>query len=372
MDQWFVKPDQDSGSFRLKELMRILLQMGKTVTFVPHNTDMLSPYRFELREMGVHVPEPNEVPDLYQFLHKHGSTFDAIIVSRADNAYKNYLMIRELCPQAKFIFDTVDLCHVRAEREYQLYKQPYMLKGALYSKEAESFLVDHCDVTLAISQEEKGILHRLTKKSKRAKVEVISNIHPPYTPYRGTYRGFNQRKDILFVGGFNHVPNQDAVFHFCEHVWPYLSELLPEAHFVIAGSQAQSEIQILDNPKKRIQFLGYVPDLTPVYESVRVCLAPLRYGAGVKGKINQAMNLGVPVVATPIAAEGIPARDQIEILVSQDIDLNPKDFAEKVALVYRNPELWNHLSKNSQENVQFHFGPHQARKVLERIFEESP
>ena len=127
---------------------------------------------------------------------------------------------------------------------------------------------------------------------------------------------FSSRQDIIFVGGFRHDPNIDAMVWFVEEIWPELMPNLPrEARFVIVGDSPPAAVECLAGG--RVVVTGYVPDLRPYFDCARVAVAPLRYGAGIKGKVVQSFCFGVPSVVTPIAAEGIGLTSGQEALIAQ-------------------------------------------------------
>src|SRR5690606_21917209 len=192
-----------------------------------------------------------------------------------------------------------------------------------------------------------------------ARVEVLSNLHS----VAGPGLPFDQRRDLVFVGGFRHPPNVDAVRWFVGEALPRLRERLPDVRFHCIGGDVPPEIAALaDAPGVTVH--GHVPDITPYMDGCRLALAPLRYGAGVKGKVNLSMAHGQPVVATTCAVEGMHLADGRDVLVADDADA----FADAVVRAYCDRGLWERLANNGLDNVARHFSADAAREVVRRVF----
>src|SRR5207248_6449284 len=171
----------------------------------------------------------------------------------------------------------------------------------------------------------------------------------------GSKTPFTLRRDYLFIGGFQHRPNIDAVLFFLQKIYPLVSEHLRNAKFYIIGDKAPPEIVALAN--ERIVVAGLQRDVGPFFDSVKLSIAPLRFGAGVKGKINQSMAFGVPVVATSLAVEGMELTDRQEILVAD----KPEDFARALIELYESEELWGRLSENGIRKTRALYSTDAAR-----------
>jgi len=186
---------------------------------------------------------------------------------------------------------------------------------------------------------------------------VQSNIHEPV----GASKPFAEREGLLFVGGFRHPPNVDAARFLVEEIVPRLREQLPGVPVYIVGSSAPRVVQDLAGPG--VEFVGFVPELAPWLERCRVSVSPLRYGAGVKGKVNQAMAHGLPVVATRMSVEGMHVVDGEDALVADD----PEAFAHAVVRLYRDEALWNRVSGAGLDNVRRHFSTEVAKRALQAL-----
>jgi O-antigen biosynthesis protein len=200
----------------------------------------------------------------------------------------------------------------------------------------------------------------LKKKRPDKSIEVVSNI----VDVPGSKTPFALRRDWLFIGSFQHRPNVDAVLFFVQQIFPLVSSRLRDAKFYIIGDNAPPEIVALANEK--IAVTGLQRDARPFFDSVKLSVAPLRFGAGVKGKINQSMGFGVPVVATSVAVDGTELRDREDILVADE----PQDFAEALIQLYESEELWSRLSENGVRKTRELYSVEAARKKLEFLFSE--
>jgi glycosyltransferase involved in cell wall biosynthesis len=209
-------------------------------------------------------------------------------------------------------------------------------------KRQELSLVAQADATLVVSEEERTLL---AEEIPGAEVRVVSNIHR----IPGSAKSFEERADLMFVGGFAHPPNRDAVLYFCREVLPRILTSLPEARLFVIGSDPPPEIRCLESDQ--VHILGYVPDIEPFLNNCRVSVAPLRFGAGVKGKINQSLAYGLPVVGTTIAVEGMFLKNGESVLIADDA----RSFADAVVKLFRDAALWNKLSTGGLAVMEEHF-----------------
>ena len=236
--------------------------------------------------------------------------------------------------------------------------RPTLEKSALETRTRELTVIQASDITLVVSEHERQVL---AADAPGAKVEVVSNLHE----IAGAGLPFAQRKDLVFVGGFRHPPNGDGVRWFVEAVLPLLRERLPEVVFHCIGSEPTAEIFALQQPGVVIH--GHVANLDPAMQGIRIAVAPLRFGAGVKGKINLSMAHGQPVVATSIAIEGMHLADGEDVLVADDATA----FAEALLRLYQDEALWNRLSANGLLNVSRHFSMQAAAATVQKVFLDS-
>jgi GT2 family glycosyltransferase/glycosyltransferase involved in cell wall biosynthesis len=355
VDHHIPSPDKDSGSLRMFQILKLLHQLGHRVTFIPDNLADVPHYSDELRKRGIKVVHYPYIKKVRDYLISYGSEFHVVILSRCDFAHKHITDVRLHAPQARIVFDTVDLHYLREDREAQLTRDPEVRQKAEEKRQLEHELIEQADETWVVSPVEQRLLQQ---EWPSRSIQMVSNI----VDILGSKTPFALRRDWLFIGGFQHRPNIDAVLFFVQKIYPLVSEHLRDAKFYILGDNPSPEIIALAN--ERIIVAGLQKDVRPFFDSVKLSVAPLRFGAGVKGKINQSMAFGVPVVATSLAVEGMALTNHKEILVADE----PEDFARGLIELYESEELWNRLSENGIRKTRELYSPDAARKKLEFLF----
>lgn len=347
-------PDEDSGSVRMVNLMQLLVALGDKVCFFAENRAFDGRYSEALQQIGVEVLYHPWMPEPTRWLRENGAQFDAVILSRHYVAAPLLEAVRHYAPKARLVFDTVDLHYLREEREAALSDREDLRRQAATTKLAELRLIRNSDVTLVVSPIEQELLQR---EVPGARIEVLSNVHEVV----GRRAGFGERKDLFFVGGFQHQPNVDAMLWFVHAIWPQVAKALPDARFHIAGSKMPESIKALAS--ERVIVHGFLPTLDALLDGCRLSVAPLRYGAGVKGKVNQSMAHGQPVVATTVAAEGMYLQHETDVLVADDAET----FAREVIRLYTDEALWTRLADGGLANIATHFSFAAATQALRRV-----
>lgn len=350
-------PDRDSGSLRMFQILKILHQLGHRVTFIPDNLANIPPYTAELQKHGIEVVHHPYAEKVRDYLCAHGTAFDAVVLSRCHFAQKHIAHVRQYAPHSRVIFDTVDLHFVRETGEARVTGDAEIGRKAQETEQVEFGLIDQADETWVVSSSEQQLLQ---KRWPHKSIQIVSNI----VDVPGSNAPFALRKDWLFIGSFQHTPNVDAVLFFLREIYPLVASELGEAKFYIIGDKAPPEIVALTNDK--VVVTGLQKDARPFFDSVKLSVAPLRFGAGVKGKINQSMAFGVPVVATSTAVEGTGLRDGEDILVADE----PEYFARALIKLYQSEELWNRLSENGLRKTRVLYSVETARKKLETLFSD--
>ena len=226
-------------------------------------------------------------------------------------------------------------------------------------RDTELAAMRRVDLVLSYNEVEHAVIqsHNLDK-SLVAKCPWVVEV-PKTVP------GFERRKDIAFLGGFGHPPNVEAVEFFVGEVMPLLRNELPGVRFLIYGSNVPDAMEAMQSEDVIIK--GYVTNVADVYDSCRVFVAPLRFGAGLKGKVAGALAHGVPSVLSPIAAEGLGIVDGQEALVASA----PEEWVTAISGLYRNPEQWSRMSNQSRtfsaRQFSFESGSRLMRAALEQI-----
>jgi GT2 family glycosyltransferase/glycosyltransferase involved in cell wall biosynthesis len=357
IDHHLPMPDRDSGSLRMFQILKILHRLGHRITFLPDNLADMPSYTFELQKRGIQVVHHPYVKRVRDYLISHGPMFDVVVLSRCDFARKHIADVRLHAPQSRIIFDTVDLHYLREQREAQLTQDPDVRRKAQERQLLEDSLIKEADETWVVSPIEQQMLQENWPNKSIQLVSNIVDVTGPVTP-------FALRRDWLFIGGFQHRPNIDAVLFFVEEIYPLVRDRLPDTRFYIIGDKAPPEIVALASD--RIVVAGLQRNVRSFFDSVRLSVAPLRFGAGIKGKINQSMAFGVPVVATSIAVEGMNLADHEHVLVADE----PQDFARALIELYESEELWKQLSQNGISKTQELYSTDAAREKLEFLFSD--
>lgn len=342
--------DQESEGLRLRTLVGLVAALGWTVTFGSHCPEAgpgvlatargRARYEQGLRDVGV-TTFVYGLDGIRVWLQRAGGSIRFAMVSFPAVASDVIPLVRTYCPWARVVFDTVDLHFLRVGREAELHGTPRLREEARRLRQMELACVAMADVTLAISEAERAILLDLMPQ---AVVETMPNIfigphHPPPGP--------QARSGLLFVGGFWHKPDADAVLWFVAEIWPVLRQQNPDLRFCIAGSNPTDAVRELDG-RDGIEVLGYVPDLTSCFDRARVFVAPLRFGAGMMGRVGQSMICGLPVVATVIGAEGLGAEDGEHLLVAHTAEA----FAAQVRRLLDDDDSWTRIQAEGRALIE--------------------
>jgi O-antigen biosynthesis protein len=332
-------------------VVRSLQRLGYAVTFAPDNGARLEPDTRELQRAGVEVVYG--AVDVMPALTEIGSSLTAAILSRPHPASRWLDSVREVAPAAVIAYDTVDLHWVRESRRFALADARVVAENgkvvaqgpkaaALF--ELELAMVRASDVTIAVTDEERSQLLRHVPDARVIVIPTIHEIAEEVRPAPG-------RHDVVFVGGFEHPPNADAVEYLVRDVMPHVWQRRPDVSVTVVGGSVPSEVQQLAS--SRVDIRGWVADLDPILSSARTMVVPVRYGAGVKGKITQGLASGLPVVTTRVGAEGLDGRDGENMLIGDDA----VSLAERILRIADDDELWHVLSSRGRELVASRCSP---------------
>jgi GT2 family glycosyltransferase/glycosyltransferase involved in cell wall biosynthesis len=354
VDACMLTPDQDSGSLRMFEMLGVLAKMNLKVTFFADNLEFREPYVSQIQALGVeviyHPVESYVTPLLERIAHE----YDVIMLSRATVAVKHIDTVKRAAPEAKVIFDTVDLHFLRQEREAELADSALQRAAAANMKAQELSIMAKSDLTVVVSPLEQKLLAEIAPDIR---VSIVSNIHVTMPGKRS----FDQRSGAIFIGGFRHPPNLDAITWYVENVLPILRRKKSGIVTTVIGSNAPPRLQ--EFAAEDFVIAGFVQDVTPFYDNAKLSFSPLRYGAGVKGKVNIAMQYGVPVVATSPSVEGMHLRHEQDVLRAD----TPEAFAEAMIRLDNDRKLWGTLRANGLTNIETHFSRAAARIALSDI-----
>ncbi|MEP7356400.1 MAG: glycosyltransferase family 4 protein [Anaerolineales bacterium] len=366
VDSRLPTPDRDGGSLRLFNILTLLVELGCQVTFVPRDPASQpeteaphTPYVNQLRAAGIQVITAPRIQSLRQHLDERGHEYDVVLLSGGIYNVSSLIQeVRRLTPQASLWFDTVDLAFVREYRHARLLGSRPALQRALYYKQLELRAAALADWTLVVSQAEADVLKGA---APAARVSVLSNVHHIH----GSGAPFEARAGIVFIGAYQHRPNLDGLRWFLRDIFPLVRAALPGVRLSVIGADPPPEALAL--AASDVHIAGHVADLAQVYNACRLSIAPLRFGAGVKGKVLLSLSYGVPVVGTRLAAEGSHLLDGQNVRLADA----PEDFARAVVEVYTQPRLWGRLSRAGLETVAQHFSFSSARGQLRQLLAAS-
>ncbi|KAB1229109.1 glycosyltransferase [Chryseobacterium viscerum] len=351
----FPAHDKESGANRLKELIFIYKELGyNCILFAPHIFEDNSYVKFYQQHNVIVYTENNKYKNIYDFL----SSFKKI-----DYVWFNgplalnlfYKKMKALLPSAKFIYDMVDIHFLRFKRAIELEPARISLKkNYKHFFRLETVVAPQLDYIIAISDKEKEIMSQYADQNK---IITISNIHYPKIDI-SERKNFSESKGITFIGSI-HEPNIDAVKFLYEKIMPIVWKTNPELEVSIIGNVAE-KLDLKLYPK--FKFLGFVESIEEHFMNSKIMVAPLRFGAGVKGKIGQAFEFFFPVVTTDIGAEGMKLTDKKNVLIAND----EKSFAEAIIQLHNDEELWNTLSQNSVDSLRA-FSPEEVKEKLKTL-----
>lgn len=357
VDHYVPMWDQDAGSRSTFQYLSLMAEMGYQITFLGDNFVAYEPYTSELQQLGIEVLYgANLQRRRFSWLTENGQDFDYAYLSRPGIARK-YLPILKKRSTAKLLYCGHDLHCLRAERQYEVEKKRAQLSEARRWAKWEESILRQVDMGYFFSPfEVEEVAKRFPGVTARAVPLLMyeeSNLPEP------SVCSFNERSGLLFVGGFMHEPNVDAVHWLVDEILPLVRVHLPHVVLTIVGPNPPAAIA--KQNRDDVVVLGRVSEevLEQLYRSRRLVVAPLRFGAGVKGKIIEAMKYGVPTVTTSVGAEGI-ANAGRTLFVANDA----RTFAEELVRVYQDRNLWEAASSESRATIVSHYSKIAARSIL--------
>jgi GT2 family glycosyltransferase/glycosyltransferase involved in cell wall biosynthesis len=344
-DERVPSPDRDAGSLRMLIILKTLAAWCHVI-FVPFNRPQSEDYERALWQEGIETADAVE----YRSLLKHENV-RAAIVSRPSMGSVFIHRIRRTNPNVAVVFDMVDTHFVRFQREHEISGQAAALSEAKRYRKIERKLAQASDLVWCASREDKQVMER---EAPETRVEVVPTIHQ----LRDGGKPFADRQDLLFIGNLAHRPNEDAVLFFIREVYPLVRQALPNVRLDIIGDNPSAALKAYDSEDVRIR--GYVPDVGPYLRNARVFVAPLRFGAGIKGKVGEAMAHGIPVVTTSIGAEGFELTHGLDVMIGDD----PASFAAAIQQLYSQAGLWQRVVDNSRLRIKNSFTPEVVAETI--------
>ena len=360
VDHYVPTYDKDAGSKTTFQYLKMFISRGYVVKFLGDNFLHDEPYSTTLQQMGIEILYGADYQvGIWDWLKSHGDEIAFAYLNRPHIAgkYIDYILDHT---GIKVIYYGHDLHFLREGREYELTGDPERRQAAEYWKAIEFSLMQKAAVSYYPSYVERDAVKMIDED-----INVKAITAYVYESFKETIdEDFSRREGLLFVGGFAHPPNADAVLWFAGEIWPQIRKKLA-IPFYIVGSKVTEEIKALETPDSGIVVKGFVSDeeLEQLYAECRLVVVPLRYGAGVKGKVVEAIYNGAPVVTTSIGAEGLTDIEGVLTIADE-----PDDFAGTVVNLYQDEEACRMLSRNTQSYIRRYFGTEAVWKVIEEDF----
>ncbi len=355
MNDSLPTPDRDSGSLSVVSHLRTLVSLGYRVVFVPQDLRYHHRYTPELESWGVEVVDERVVESFEQVAES--LPFVVALLVRYPVFEWAYERLRCAQPAVPVLFAPLDLHHVRMTAQASLSGDADLAAASAAVREVELSALVRADATILASAAEVERVHRL--------VPTARAVWMPMARDRVAVAGIEEwsdRHDVVFVGSYAHPPNPDAVHWFLDEVWPSVADRLPDARFVAYGSGMPTEL--LARANDRVVMHGYVERLDEAFETARLGIAPLRFGAGVKGKITSTMLRGIPIVSTPVGVEGMELASDA-IVVAADATA----FADAIVELWGDEARLSALSAASLDDASTRFSFSAQRAAMAALLD---
>ena len=343
----WVEPNSSAAGSRMMQLIEQFLKQNWKITFA--SPAQKSENATNLNSIGIDVVS----------IELNSSTFDDFIKELQPTIvmFDRFMMeeqfgwrVAENCPNALRILDTEDLHFLRKIRHQQIKREEEFTTTALLkSNEAKREIASilRCDLSLIISTYEMELLKSVFKIDENLLYYLPFLLDEIDEQQTKNWNSFEEREHFVFIGNFFHKPNVDAVLTLKNHIWKHIRKQLPKAEIHIYGAYANQQINQLHNKKEGFLIKGFANDAKEVVENARVVLAPLNFGAGIKGKLTEAMICGTPSVTTNIGAEGMHKSLPWNGFVTDDYN----EFSEKAIQLYTDKTIWETSQNNGIEII---------------------
>ncbi len=351
--------DKYAGDLRFFRLMKILAEKHSVGLYCMSLSDPiyqarrpnLDQYVESLRKEGVLIEDGN-------FSHLLQSReYDVLFFEFYGTASFLLDQARVAQPNARMIVDSIDVHFRRLLAKASLTWKPEDVREAERIKKEELEVYRAADVVVTVNEPDQQFL---LSENNRMRVEILPLI---YSNCESSPQATRVPNSLLFVGNFNHEPNADAMRYFCGEILPLIASKRPNVKLTIIGSDPPEDIRAAASP--HLEILGHVPDLNPYLQSSWVSIAPVRFGAGMNGKVGEAMAFGLPVVTTSVGAEGFGVTSGEDLLLAD----TAVEFANSVLRLLEDTELHARLAKNGQVFIKQHFSEEALRPFIFRVFD---
>ncbi len=340
------EPNSSAAGSRMLQLLQLFLANNWDVAF--SSSSLVSDYSFDIESIGISKYSIVLNSDSFNVLLKEINP-DIVLFDRFMTEEQFGWRVANVCPNSLRILDTEDLHFLRQARhkafkEKKEFNQTYLFSDTA-KREIASIL--RCDLSLIISEFEIDLLINSFKIDKSLLHYLPIFSDKIADDFYDSLPSFNDRNDFIFIGNFWHEPNWNAVQYLKETIWPSLSERLPKAKLLIYGAYPSQKVFQLHNEKERFYVFGRAENAYNVIKKAKVMLAPIRFGAGIKGKLLDAMHCGTPSVTTSIGAESMFGELPWNGFIANSIE----GFAEKATQLYSDENIWLEAQNNGRNII---------------------
>lgn len=351
-DHYVPEPDRDAGSVSMVAIMRALRESGCVVKLLPGSNRKDPRYVDPLQDAGIEVLEGIDHGGFGAWIARHGEDLDNVILSRPDVAAQVYGGARMLT-SAPIAYYTHDLHFARMRRQAELLRQPEMEAAADAMEALERRIWRNVDVVLSVSEDETQAVRALEPGADCR--TILAYAFDDFGAARPPPRG----ADMLFVAGFGHPPNEDAAVWFASAILPLVLARVPGARLRIVGSNPTKTVRALAGPRVEVAADVSDAELEAAYVGARVAVVPLRFGAGVKLKVVDALRRGVPLVTTPTGAQGLAG-----VADAARVADSPDGFAAMVCDLLTDDAAWSDCSLRQAAYAKARFSREAYRRSL--------
>ena len=353
-------PDRAAGELRFYTLLKLLAEVHK-VSLCPFKLEWQNEtmseavtkcYIEKLENINIGLGSTDVLTTL------RSEQFDLVLFEFYYSVLKYIDFVRFYQPQARVLIDSVDIHYKRFFSKATLTGKPSDVEYAETVKQQELAAYGQADLIIAVTEDD-GLL--LNKDAPYAKISILPTVHP--TPeFIAHCPPYNK---LLFVGAFNHEPNIDAVLYFCDEIFPLLLKTNSDFTLEVIGPNPPDSVKALQSDKIFIR--GFIENLDAYYRQSHISVAPLRFGAGIKGKIGEALSYGVPVVTTEIGAEGFGLSPGENVLVAKTV----LDFAKYILKLSQDDQLYQKLSINGYNFIKENYSEDATRERLSKLINQA-
>lgn len=358
LDYATPRPDQDAGSYAALQEIKLVQSLGYKVSFLPSNMAHMGSYTEELQKMGVEMIYAPFYLSQFEYLSKHAAEFDAFYITRYYVAQEVLEKLRILAPEARVIFNNADLHFLREIRAANAENDVALLDKARQTRTEEMNIINQVDVTLSYNDVEHSVIQAYSDgKANVMKCPWVVDVPDSRAPLA-------KRDGLSFLGSYRHHPNAEGIMWFARDILPAVNgRMETPPNLSIYGSGMTQEIKGLAN--EQVHPKGFVANIEDAYDSHRVFVAPLRSGAGIKGKVLSALASGIPCVLSPTAAEGIGLRNGHDCFIAETRD----QWADAIEQLLKDDNLWTKIADNAQTYMRESYSFAQGRARMRAAFE---